>query len=74
MIPSNQGSILFQDSSLNRTPRENYCILGFDGSNENFKDVPNREHTVHSMVKVSEHDDETKTHGRMYTFAMRNSP
>ena len=37
MIPSNQGSILSLDSSLNRTPRENCYISGYEGPNEILK-------------------------------------
>ena len=40
MIPPNQGSNLSQDSSLNKTPRENCYILGYKGSNE-FLSEPN---------------------------------
>ena len=34
MIPPIQGSSLSQDSSLNRTPRENCYISGYEGPNE----------------------------------------
>ena len=74
MIPPNQGSILFQDSSLNRTPRENCYISGYEGPNEISQDVPDRACTVLYVVKVSDPDDETGTRGSPYKFAMLNSP
>ena len=63
MIPPNEGSIPFQDSSLNRTPRENCYISGYEGPNEILQDVPYREQTLVSLVKVSDPDDETGTRG-----------
>ena len=74
MIPPNQGSNLFQDSTLNITHRENCCILGYKGPNDIFQDCTNMEWTVISMVKFSDPDDETRTHGSLYKFAMLNSP
>ena len=40
MIPPSYGSILFQDSSLNKTPGENCHILGYKGPNKIYKDFP----------------------------------
>ena len=53
MIPPNQGSILSQDSTLNRRPRENFYISGYEGPNETSQDVPDRARTVLSVVKIS---------------------
>ena len=74
MIPPNQGSSLSQDSSLNRTPRENCYISGYEGPNEISQDVPDRAHNLIFLVKVSDPDDETVTHGSLYKFDMLNSP
>ena len=74
MFPPNQGSNLFQDSTLNITHRENCCISGYKGPNDIFQDGPNMEWTLLSMVKFSYLDDETRTHGSSYKFAMLNSP
>ena len=74
MIPPNQGSSLFQDSSLNRTPRQNCYISSHEGPNEISQDVPKIVETVTSVVKVSDPDDETVTHGSPYKFAMLNNP
>ena len=74
MILLNQGSILFQDSSLNRTPRENFYISGYKGPNKISQDVPDRARTVISVVKVSYPDDEIGTRGSPYKFAMLNNP
>ena len=63
MIPSNQGFSISLDSSLNRTPGENFYISGYEGPNEISQDVPERARTVLSVVKVSNLDDETGTHG-----------
>ena len=73
MIPPNQGSNPFQDSSLNRTPRENYYISGYEDPNEIFKDVPNREWNLIFVIKFSYPEDETVTRGSLYNFAMLNS-
>ena len=73
MIPPNQGSSLFQDSSLNMTPRENCYSSGYKGPNEIFQYVLDREHTFIYVVNVSDPDDETMTHGGPYKFAMLNS-
>ena len=74
MIPPNQGSSLFQNSSLNKTPEENCNILGYRGPNGIPKDVPEREWNLTYVVLISELEDETVTHGRMYNFAVLNSP
>ena len=34
MIPPSQGSSLSQDSALNKWPRENFYISGYEGPNE----------------------------------------
>ena len=73
MIPPNQGSILFQDSFLNRTPRDDFYISGYKGPNEILQDVTDREQTVLSVVNVSDPDDETMTHCSPYEFAMLNN-
>ena len=70
MIPPNQGSNLFQESSLNRKPRENCYISGYEGPNAIYQDVPDRAQTVLSVVKVLDPKDETVTHGSPYKFAM----
>ena len=74
MIPPNQGSNLFQDSSLNRTPGENCYISGYQGPNEISQDVPKMARNVIFGVEVSDPEDETVTHGSPYNFAMLNSP
>ena len=50
MIPPSQGSILFQDSSLNKTPGGNGYILGYKGPNEIYQDVIERARNLISMV------------------------
>ena len=42
MIPPSEGSILFYDSFLNRTPGDNCYILGYKGPNEIYEDVIER--------------------------------
>ena len=74
MIPLNQGSILFQDSSLNMTPRENCYISGYKGPNEISQDVPNRTWNLIYVVKFSDPDDETRTCGSLYKFSILNNP
>ena len=73
MIPPNQVSNLFQDSSLNMTPMETFYIYGYKGEHEFLQDVPNRAWTLISMVKVLHPKDETVTRGSLYKFAMLNS-
>ena len=74
MIPPNQGSSLFQDSSLNKTPRDNRYISGYEGPNEIYQDVTDKSWTLIYVVKVSNPDDETGTRGSPYKFVMLNSP
>ena len=74
MIPPNQGSIISQDSFLNRTPRENCYILGYKGPNEISQDVPDREHNLISMVKFSGLEGEIVTRGSPYKFTILNNP
>ena len=74
MIPPNQGSSLFHDSVLKRTPRENCYISGYEGPNEISQHVPDRAQIALSVVKVSDPDDETRTRGSPYKFHMLNSP
>ena len=52
MIPPNQGSSLSLNSSLNRTPRENCYISGYERPNEIDQDVTYRAQTVLYLVKV----------------------
>ena len=56
------------------TPRDNCYILGYEGPNEIYQDVPEKEWTLISMVKVSDHEGEIVTRGSPYKFAMLNSP
>ena len=74
MIPPNQGSNLFQDSSPNKTPRENCYISGYECPNEISKDVPDSEKTLIFLVKVSNPEGEIVTCGSLYKFTMLNSP
>ena len=74
MIPPNQGSSLFQDSSLNRKPSENFYILGYQSPTEIYQYVTKREHTVHSVLEYLDPEDETMTNGSPYNFSMLNSP
>ena len=74
MIPWNHGSNLFQDSSLNRTPTENCYISGYKGQISIFQDCADRTRTVIYVVKVSNLDDETGTHGIPHKYVMLNSP
>ena len=74
MIPPIQGSSLFQDSSLNRTPGENCYISGYRGPNEIYQDVIEREWTLLSVIEFSDPEDETVTRDSSYNFAVLNSP
>ena len=74
MIPPNQGSIVFQDSSVNITPRENCYISGYEGPNKIYEDVPERTWTLISLVEVSDPKDEIVTRGSLYNFSIMNSP
>ena len=73
MIPPNQGPSLSQDSSLNRTPRENCYISRYKGPNQILQDVLDRAWNLISMVKISNPIDETVTHDSLYKYAMRNN-
>ena len=74
MISPNQGSSLFQDSSLNKTPRENCYISGYEGPNEISQDVPDREGNLIFVVNVLDPNNEIGTHGSLYKFTMLNGP
>ena len=74
MITPNQGPNISQDSSLNRTPWENFDISGFKGPNEIYEDFLEREWNLISMVHVSDPEDETVTCGSPYNFTMLSSP
>ena len=74
MIPTNQGSILSLDSSLNRTHRENFYISGYEGPNEILQNVLDREQALISVVRSSDLEDETVTRGILYKFAILKSP
>ena len=50
MIPSTYGSSLFQNSSLNGTPGENYYIFIYRGPNGIPEAVPEREQNLISVV------------------------
>ena len=52
---------------------ENCYISGYEGPNEIYQDVPEREWTVIYMVKVSDTKAETVTCGCPYNFSMLNS-
>ena len=52
MIPPIQGSSLSQDSTLNKWPRENCYISGYEGPNEISKDVLKRAQNLFYVVKV----------------------
>ena len=73
MIPPNQGSSLFQDSSLNKILRENFYILGYGGPNEIPQDFPDREQTLILVVKVLDLEGETVTRGSSYNLTILNS-
>ena len=74
MIPPSKGSSLFQNSSLNKTPRENCYSLGYRGPNGIPEDVPERAWTLHSVVRISEPEDEPVTRDIPYNFTILNSP
>ena len=69
----NQGSIPFKDSSLNRTPRENFYISGYKGPNKISQDFLERAHTLIYLVIVLDSEYETVTCGSPYKFAIMNS-
>ena len=74
MIPPNQGSILFQDSSLNKTPRKNFYISGYEVPNEIVQDVIYRAQTVIFVLKFSDIKGKIVTRGSPYKFTILNSP
>ena len=74
MFPPNQDSILFQDSSLNKTPRDNCCISGYKNPNSISQDVIDRAQTLIYVVKFSDPEGEIMTCGSPYKFAILNSP
>ena len=74
MIPPNQGSSLFQDSPLNRTPMDNCYIPGYEGPNKILKDVIDSAWTLISVVKRLDPEGEKVTCDSPYKFAMLNSP
>ena len=74
MIPPSYGSSLFQNSSLNRTPGENFYILGYRGPNGIPEYVPERERTLILLVRTADLEYEIVTRGNPYNFAVRNSP
>ena len=74
MIPPIQGSILFQDSSLNMTPMENCNISSYKDQNEISQDVLDRAWNIFSMVKYSYPEGDRVTCGSPYNFAMLNNP
>ena len=74
MIPPIQGSNLFQDSSLNRTTRENCYIVGYKGPNEILEAFPKITRNILSVVQVLDLEDETVTRGILFNFGILNSP
>ena len=74
MIPPSYGSSLFQNSSLNRTPVENFYSLGYRGPNGIYEAVPKRARNLISMVWISYPEDEIVTRGSPYNFTVLNSP
>ena len=73
MIPPTQCSSLFQDSSLNKTPRDNCYIFGYEGPNAILQYVLDREWTLISVVNFLDTYGETMTHGSLYNFAILNN-
>ena len=73
MIPPIQGSNLFQDSSLNMTPRENCNILGCKYPNEILEYFLDRAWNSIYAVNVLDPEGETVTRGSPYNFAMLNN-
>ena len=74
MISPSQGSSLFQKSSINRSPGEICNILGYRGPNGILEDVPEREQTLISLIRISVSEDELVTRGIPYNVAVLNSP
>ena len=48
--------------------------MGYEGPNEIYQDVIDREKTLISMVKILDPEVEIVTRGSPYNFAMLNSP
>ena len=74
MIPPMQGSSLFQDSSLNRTPTENCCISGSKGPNPISQAFPDRARNLISVVKFLDPEDTPVIRDSPYNFDPMNSP
>ena len=74
MVPPIQGSSLSQDSTLNRTPRENFYISRYEGPNEISQDFTDMAHSLFYVVKVSYTEGETVTRESPYKFSILNSP
>ena len=55
------------------TPGENCYILGYIVPNEIYKYVPERTQVVVSLVKFSDSEDKTVTHGSLYNLAILNN-
>ena len=73
MKPPGQGSNLSQDSSLNKWPRENCYISGYEDPNEISQDFPERERNLIYVVKISDTEGEIVTRGIPYKLAMLSS-
>ena len=74
MIPPRQGSSVFQDSSLKKTPGENCYILGYKGPNEISEDFTEMVQIVPFVVEFSDLKDEKVACASLYNFAMLNNP
>ena len=48
--------------------------MGYEGPNEIYQDVTEREQNLISLIKVSDPEDETVTHGSPYNFVILKSP
>ena len=73
MFHPNQSSSLFQDSSLNMTPRENCNISGYKDPNEISQYFLDRAHNLISLVNISDPKGEIVTCGSLYKFSVLNS-
>ena len=56
------------------TPRDNCYISGYEGPNEILQPVPDREWTMLVVVNVLDPNDEIRSRGGPYKFAIQNSP
>ena len=74
MFPLNQGSSLSQDSSLNKTPRDNCYISSYKGPNGILEDVPKMAQTIILLIRISDLEDEPMKRGIPYNFTVLNSP